>query len=244
MDHAARSRRHPARRFMRSLASPDSYGSVLVLLVGTYVLTVSLESSWARSLILLLQVTTVMLVLRVSRAHRMVRRTASAALILAVVASIANLFGSQSDGLGALVFAIAALLYLIAPVSILRALVMSGEVDRETVFGAIDVYLLIGFFFAFVYRALGYAQGSPFFGAAGEGTITEDMFFSFTTLTTTGYGNLVPAGNPGQTFAVMEMLLGQLFLVTAVAKVINVWTPRRRNPRAGAPKDEGRGAGP
>jgi hypothetical protein len=229
---------------MKSLASPDSYGSVLVLLVGTYILTVSLESSWARSIILLLQVTTVVLVLRVSRAHRVVRKVASAAFVLAVAAAIANLFGSQSDPLGALVFAIAALLYLIAPMSILRALVMSGEVDRETVFGAIDVYLLIGFFFAFVYRALGYAQGSAFFGAAGEGTITQDMFFSFTTLTTTGYGNLVPAGNPGQTFAVMEMLLGQLFLVTAVAKVINVWTPRRRNPRAEAPGDEDRGAGP
>jgi Ion channel len=48
----------------------------------------------------------------------------------------------------------------------------------------------------------------------------------FTTLTTTGYGNLVPAGNPGQTFAVLEMLIGQLFLVTAVGKVVSAWRPR------------------
>src|SRR6185369_8629275 len=51
--------------------------------------------------------------------------------------------------------------------------------------------------------------------------------FSFTTLTTTGYGNYVPAGNPGQSFAVAEMLIGQLFLVIAVAKVINAYTPLR-----------------
>jgi hypothetical protein len=51
------------------------------------------------------------------------------------------------------------------------------------------------------------------------------LFFSFTTLTTTGYGNLVPAANPGQTFAVLEMLTGQLFLVTAVAKVVSTWRP-------------------
>ena len=43
--------------------------------------------------------------------------------------------------------------------------------------------------------------------------------------TTIGYGNLVPAANPGQTLAVMEMLIGQLFLVTAVAKIISVWRP-------------------
>ena len=44
-------------------------------------------------------------------------------------------------------------------------------------------------------------------------------------MTTTGYGNLVPAANPGQTFAVLEMLIGQLFLVTAVAKVVTAWRP-------------------
>jgi hypothetical protein len=65
----------------------------------------------------------------------------------------------------------------------------------------------------------------PFFGPQGAGTLSQDLFFSFTTLTTTGYGDFVPAGNPGQTFAVLEMLIGQLFLVTAVAKVVNAWRP-------------------
>lgn len=46
------------------------------------------------------------------------------------------------------------------------------------------------------------------------------LFFSFVTLTTTGYGDVVPATNPGQTLAVMEPVLGQLFLVTAAAKII------------------------
>ena len=48
----------------------------------------------------------------------------------------------------------------------------------------------------------------------GRGTFSQDLF-SFITLTTTGYGNLVHAGNPGQTFAVIEMLTAQLFLVNA-----------------------------
>ena len=49
------------------------------------------------------------------------------------------------------------------------------------------------------------------------------LFFSFTTLTTTGYGNLVPAQNPGQTLAVSEMILGQLFLITALGKIVTAW---------------------
>ncbi len=93
--------------------------------------------------------------------------------------------------------------------------------------GAIDAYLLVGMFFAFAYQAMGAIQAGPFFESGIEGSVAQSLFFSFTTLTTTGYGNLVPAGNPGQSFAVMEMLIGQLFLVTAVAKVINLWRPAR-----------------
>jgi len=83
---------------------------------------------------------------------------------------------------------------------------------------------------------------SAFFGANGDGKIPQDLFFSFTTLTTTGYGNLVPAGNPGQSFAVAEMLIGQLFLVIAVAKVINAYTPLRL-PRSGSQQAGGNPSG-
>ena len=55
--------------------------------------------------------------------------------------------------------------------------------------------------------------------------MSQDVFFSFTTLTTTGYGNLLPAGQPGQSLAVMEMIIGQLFLVTALGKIVSVWRP-------------------
>ena len=70
-----------------------------------------------------------------------------------------------------------------------------------------------------MYRAIGILQPAPFFGTDGPGDIAQVLFFSFITLTTTGYGDLVPAPNPGQTMAVMAVL-GQLFLVTAVAKII------------------------
>ena len=93
--------------------------------------------------------------------------------------------------------------------------------------GAITAYLMIGMSFAFTYRALGALRAGPFFGSQGDGSFSQDLFFSFTTLTTTGYGNLVPAANPGQTFAVLEMLIGQLFLVTAVARVVSAWQPRQ-----------------
>jgi Ion channel len=58
-------------------------------------------------------------------------------------------------------------------------------------------------FFAFAYKAAGEFGSVPFFGAAGHGTLSQDLFSSFVTMTTVGYGNLVPSANPGQTFAVI-----------------------------------------
>ena len=83
----------------------------------------------------------------------------------------------------------------------------------------------------------GYVSGSEisiiqeptlfFAGTTDPATMKQVLFFSFTTLTTTGYGNLVPAGNPGQTLAVSEMILGQLFLITALGKIVTAWRPAR-----------------
>ena len=224
---SAPAHRRPIRRLARELVSPDSYGSVLLLILFTYVFSVSVTASWAASLVITVQIATVWTVLHVSNARRPVRRIAAFLLLLSAVAAVINLaVGKETTGEGAVAF-MSAVLYLIAPYSITRSLLLRREVDLQTVLGAIDIYLLVGMLFAFIYRFTGVVQASPFFGANGDGKIPQDLFFSFTTLTTTGYGNLVPAGNPGQTFSVAEMLVGQLFLVIAVAKVINSYTPLR-----------------
>jgi hypothetical protein len=219
-----RTRRY--RQLMEAFSSPDSYGLVLLLILVAYALSVALTASWAASLVLAVQIGTLWVTLRASRARPSVRAIADIALVAAALAAVANLFfHDQIDG-GIVAAWASSLLYLIAPVSIIRHLVIRRTVDSETVLGAIAAYLMAGIFFAFLYHALGLSQTQPpFFGSQGRGTVSQDLFFSFTTLTTTGYGNLVPTGNPGQTFAVLEMLIGQLFLVTAVAKVVSAWRP-------------------
>jgi hypothetical protein len=227
-DASSSARRHPLRRLARAMVSPDSYGSVLLLILFTYVFSVTVTASWAASLVITVQIATVWAVLHVSGARRTVRRAAAVLLVISAIAGAINLFvGKETTGEGAVAF-MSAVLYLIAPFSITRSLLFRREVDLQTVLGAIDIYLLVGMLFAFIYRFLGVVQPSAFFGAAvGDGKFPQDLFFSFTTLTTTGYGNYVPAGNPGQSFAVAQMLIGQLFLVIAVAKVINAYTPAR-----------------
>jgi hypothetical protein len=220
-----RPRRHRL-SLIQAFTSPDSYGLVLLLILITYALSATLTAAWAVSLVLFVQIATIWVTLQASQAHRHLRQVTSALLVVTAAAAVLNLFISRdlADGVMAVV---SGLLYVAAPIIIIRRLVQRRTVDTQTLLGAIAAYLMAGMAFAFTYRALGALQAGPFFGSQGEGSFSQDLFFSFTTLTTTGYGNLVPDANPGQTFAVGEMLIGQLFLVTAVARVVSAWRPRQ-----------------
>jgi Ion channel len=225
------------RRLVRSFYSTDSYGLVLLMIVTTYVLAVTLSQRWAATVLLTAQIATVWLALRTSQARRALRLAANGLFVLAGVAAVANLRPRSGLPLEPSVFVASGVLYLVAPFSIVRHIAYRRAVDQETMLGALAAYLFIGMAFAFVYRFLGAVQASTFFGGEGDGTLSQDLFFSFVTLTTTGYGNLVPAGNPGQSLAVLEALMGQLFLVTAVGKLVSAWRPMAWRD---APTDTGR----
>jgi len=220
-------RSRPWRRLSRSFVEADSYGFVLLLVMVTYTVSVSITQTWAASIVLTVQVATVWFTLRTSQARPAVRRAADILLYIATAAAVVSFFLHQSDVERGGVFVVCSLLYLIAPFSIVRHLILRQDVDAETLLGAITAYLLIGMFFAFAYKAAGIFGSVPFYGTAGRGSLSQDLFFSFVTMTTVGYGNLVPAANPGQSLAVLEALIGQLFLVVAVGKIISSYRPRR-----------------
>jgi hypothetical protein len=215
---------HP---LLKKFVSADSYGLILLLVVVTYLLAVSFPTGPGHSLVMAVQIGTVWLTLRTARAPRMVRIVASVTFIGVAVLALADAFAPVTSPVVWGAFVVSGLLYLLAPVLVVRDLGRRRSVDRETVLGAVAGYLIVGMFFAFVYRAIGILQTTPLFGPAGSGDTAQVLFFSFITLTTTGYGDLVPATNPGQTVAVMEAVLGQLFLVTAVAKIITAWKPKQ-----------------
>lgn len=213
------------RRRRTPIWSADSYGPLMLLIAGTYVIGTISSHRWTVSLLLFAQIGTVWYALRVSHAHTSLRALAAVIFLLSLIAGGWNLFDHGSTLIG-LVFFAGSVLYLVAPLSILGDLGRRRHVDRELMMGSLATYLMLGMAFAFAYRCIAAFQPSPFFGAQGDGTLADSLFYSFVTLTTTGYGDLVPAGNPGRTLAVLEALLGQLFLVTAVAKVVNVWSPK------------------
>ena len=227
-----RPKRGVLHRLLRAFVDADSYGFVLLLIIVSYVLSVSVASDWGASAVIFIQIGSVWFALRTSQARRPVRRAAFVLMAIAGITAIANL--TDPNGARPFLFALGSVLYFIAPFSIIRHLMSRSGVDQETMLGAISAYLLFGMFFAFLYIEISVVQDATAFfaGMSGRTTLQQVLFFSFTTLTTTGYGNLVPFQNPGQTFAVSEMILGQLFLITAMGKIVTEWRPRWSKPDA------------
>jgi hypothetical protein len=214
---------------VRSERHRGGYGLVLLMIIGTYVLALLAQSRSMVALLLFVQTLTVWQALRVSGARIGMRLAAAGVFALALVAAGVNLLVHDSSLIG-YTFLAASTLYLLAPFAIVRDLGRHGGVDLQTMLGALAAYLLIGMAFGFGYECVSALQPGPLFGEDGDPSLSQALFFSFVTMTTTGYGDMVPATNPAQSIAVVEALLGQLFLVTAVAKVVENWRPRAWKP--------------
>ena len=103
----------------------------------------------------------------------------------------------------------------------LRNLRASGRVGIEAVTGVLALYMLLGMLFSFVYGAIDYLGGDPFFAEQASATVSNCLYFSFTTLTTVGYGDLTARTDLGHTLAVFEALTGQIYLVTVVSLIVS-----------------------
>jgi hypothetical protein len=124
------------------------------------------------------------------------------------------------------------LLSLLAPVVVVRRLLHHREVTARTLEGAISAYLLIPVAFQFVFHTVDALLPGGFFGTPKPPT--SFMYFSLTTVTTVGYGDLAPASDIGRLLATVEALLGQVFLVTFVALLVGLLGERWRVNRSAA----------
>jgi Ion channel len=237
MDPAARERRRKA-WLGRGERIRDAFGLVLVSVLLTYVLA-SLLANRGWGSVILCTATSATSVIALSSAHARVAAIRTALWLSAATILLAAI-GEISDSRIWLNFAtvIQVGLLTLAMGAVLRRVVMGERVGSRTILGALSVYAVLGILFTFVYGFVDRVQGTPFFEGHPHPGGSDFLFFSYTTLTTTGYGNLVPAVQPGRMIAGLEMMLGQIFLVTLVAGLVSLWRPgegikRRQDERRG-----------
>jgi hypothetical protein len=225
MDRAAIRARTRERWLLRAERASDAFGLVFLLVLTTYVLTSLLANhGWSAVVLTVATSATSIVALTSSHAHaRLVRSAIWLSLLTIGLAAVAAVTGDRTW----LNFAsaIQIVLLTVAMGAVLRRVVTSAEVGFRTILGAISVYTVLGILFTFLYGMVDRIQGGPFFEGVAHPQGSDFLFFSYTTLTTTGYGNLVPGGQPGRMLAGLEMMAGQIFLVTLVAGLVSLWRP-------------------
>ncbi len=240
MDSASRRARRRERWIQRAERARDAFGLVFVLVLITYALASLIENHGWTSVVLTIatSATSVVALVSAHAQHKFVRVTVLLAALTVVLAAI----GAATDDRTWLNFAtvIQVSLLTVAMAAVLRRVVTSPEIGSRTILGALSVYAVLGILFTFLYGVIERVQGGAFFEGHPHPASSDFLFFSYTTLTTTGYGNLVPGGQPGRLIAGLEMMAGQIFLVTLVAGLVSLWRPgeaivrrrERREPRA------------
>ncbi|MBA2295590.1 MAG: two pore domain potassium channel family protein [Actinobacteria bacterium] len=202
----------------------DSYASLLVLLLANFLLLELVDDErWgAVGSTLLAAAALVVAISDPDAGERITRRHAvsiAACVLLAPIVLVAN--SSSLVGLTYLL-PVGLLVTATLPVTLSRV-VRHRRVTSETVLGALCSYVLVGLLFAFVYIAVHDLRGEAFFAQPGPHEQSEYLYFSFVALTTLGFGDLSPAVGLPQGLTVLEALIGQIFLVTLVARLVTLW---------------------
>jgi hypothetical protein len=211
--------------------SIERFGRLLLILVTSYLISAFTTGAVVNIIQIVLFVGVALLALR-SEGFR--RRTARMLIIVAAVGSVAaiTLTLTRAERVG---YAVAdiwiALILLYSVILIVRRVLMQPDVTLQSIYGAISAYMIIGLMFAAVYGAMYRLGGGTFFAQGSTGNSKTLQYFSFSTLTTLGYGDFTAAGSGGQAVAVVEAMVGQIFLATLVARLVAAFRGPRQDPR-------------
>lgn len=122
-----------------------------------------------------------------------------------------------------------AIIGLLAAAGAVRFTMRASTVDAEHLYAALSAYLLAGIFFGLFYWVLEQI-GPGTFTATGKFTRMSAMYFSFVTLATVGYGDIVPRTDVARGLAMVEGVGGQLFLAVMVARLVSLYVREKTAP--------------
>ena len=216
--------------FREALWGRESYGLLLILLLIDYtILSLVNSARWgglARTAPVAL---TVLFTMHTSGASRRVLRIAQVAVALSLAVGLLQAATNDQE-VGGAAFILVGVLLLVSPVAILRRILPKETVDIESLFGAVDVYIIIGLIFSSLFIGIAHFEflhhGTPFLAQPPPTPhqASDYVYLSFVTLTTVGFGDLTPLSDLARSVVVLEALLGQIFLVTLVARLVSLYS--------------------
>jgi hypothetical protein len=202
----------------RTAAVQDRFGLLLVLLVGSFVALGSAESTWARLVAELLQVAALIVAFLSTgllRNHRWLGLFAGVGVIAIVLTGATD---DVTAGIGAIASAVVLTALLVA---VLDRVLRHRRVSIQTLYGAVCAYFLIGLIFSSVYAVLDAFGRAPVFGETVSNSVYS--YFSFTTLTTVGFGDYTAQTSLARRLVAIEAVTGQVFIATTLARLVSLY---------------------
>jgi Ion channel len=201
---------------------------LLVLILVLFEITAP-AGDWSRAIDVALAGAALTVTVATSRAGHEVRRIR--AILVGGFAAIVVIGIAVGAFDVAVTFAVIALLIVFIPLALsggILRLIRRDGVTYEVVAGALTIYLVVGILFAAIILFVAYVQTGPYFHQQGVST-GDVVYYSFTVMTTTGFGDYTAATSFGHALAVLEMLTGQLYLVTVIGLVVGSYAGQRAN---------------
>jgi voltage-gated potassium channel Kch len=226
-------RGHSENRIVRAWRGHSFYPLFVLLLVSLVFIIALSDYRWGNALGQALAAVSLLLTLRASQAPRGWRFVGWTSVVCGIVGAVlqAYLEFRVLSFVVSLIFIV--LLFASVPL-ILHRLITHREATAETIVGALCAYILIGMDFAVLNVLVSVIDGHAVIASQispGMSLNRGDFYyFSFVTLTTVGYGDMAPVTDVARTLSVLEGVLGQLFLVTVVARLVSVAVLRRTRP--------------
>ena len=206
------------------------YGAVFLLTLAVVVFVIAAPSAdWSRAMTLAIEGSALVVAVATARERERIRhRRALVVGLLMIALIILVATGVVSEGPTA---ALLALVTAAVPIEIVRGLMRllrERGVTVQAVAGALAIYLSIGLVFAWIISLITHVDSAWYFAQQTNGTAGDRVYFSFTVLTTTGFGDFSAATPAGHALAVIEMLTGQLYLVTVIGLLVGSFAGGRR----------------
>jgi hypothetical protein len=118
---------------------------------------------------------------------------------------------------------------------ILRFIMNASQVDTEVICAAISVYLLIGLLWSFLYQLLALGRPDAFqvhTDPSDPQTMTNfnALYFSYSSLSTLGFGDIIPVSKPARTLAFMEAMTGMFYVAILISRLVSLYVPQKLPP--------------
>jgi hypothetical protein len=202
-------------------AASYRYGAVFFITLVTVVFVIAVPNAdWSRATVIALDGLALVVAVATGRDQKLRGRRAVAVAIATVVVVAAVAAGVLPRQVTSAVLAVATAAVPAVIVGGLVRLVRQRGVTLQAVAGALAIYLSLGLVFAWIVSFVAQVDSAPYFAQNTSGTAGDRVYYSFAVLTTTGFGDFTAAHPAGHALAVIEMLVGQVYLVTVISLLI------------------------